>query len=138
MDNVQNNMELPNINLPKSEVEIGNELNNDPSVAKSIDPELDIPSAEPSVNAINLKVKSIISDDSSQPASDSSLVLPPTSSTNPLSASDSDLIEKEWVDKAKQIINKNKEDPYLQSVEISHVRVDYMKKRYNKDIKLSE
>lgn len=65
-----------------------------------------------------------------------------TSSTTPsagLTASDdSDLIEKEWVSKAKQIVERTRDDPYKQSEELTVVKVDYMKKRYNKTIKLNK
>jgi hypothetical protein len=56
----------------------------------------------------------------------------------PQVADDTDLIEKEWVDKAKEIVAQTSHDPYLQNKEMNKVRADYMKKRYNKDIKLSE
>lgn len=56
----------------------------------------------------------------------------------PVTADDTDLIEKEWVEKAKQIVEKTREDPYLQSKEINVFKADYMKKRYNKTVKLSE
>lgn len=51
---------------------------------------------------------------------------------------DGDLIEKEWVTKAKQIVEANREDPYKQSEEITVFRADYMQKRYNKTIKVSK
>ena len=37
----------------------------------------------------------------------------PVSSTTPLVAADEDLIEKEWVDKAKQIIEQTRDDPHI-------------------------
>lgn len=51
---------------------------------------------------------------------------------------DSDLIEKEWVDKAKRIVERTREDPHEQSELITEVRADYMKKHYNKTIKTSK
>ncbi len=51
---------------------------------------------------------------------------------------DSDLIEKEWVDKAKRIVERTREDPHQQSELITEVRADYMKKHYNKTIKTSK
>lgn len=51
---------------------------------------------------------------------------------------DSDLIEKEWVDKAKEIVERNRDDPYKQSEQITEVRAEYMKKRYNKIIKTNK
>lgn len=56
----------------------------------------------------------------------------------PAIADDTDLIEKEWVEKAKEIVQHTKDDPYLQNKEMNKMKADYLKKRYNKDIKLSE
>lgn len=53
-------------------------------------------------------------------------------------ANDVELIEKEWVSKAKNIIRQTKDDPYTQNKELSKVKADYVKARYNKDVKLSE
>lgn len=59
------------------------------------------------------------------------------SSDTPIVASDDDLIEKEWVTKAKQVVQSTKSDPYMQEAEVSKLQADYLKKRYGKDIKLS-
>lgn len=59
-------------------------------------------------------------------------------SVMPQIAEDNDLIEKEWVDKAKQIVEHTKHDPHLQNKEMNIMKADYLKKRYNKDLKLSE
>jgi hypothetical protein len=56
----------------------------------------------------------------------------------PSTADDSDLIEKEWVAKAKQIVDRTRNDPHQQSEVLTHLKNDYMQKRYNKSIKLSE
>lgn len=61
-----------------------------------------------------------------------------TTSSTPVIADDADLIEKEWVVKAKEIVAKTKDDPYNQNKEMNVVKADYMHKRYNKTIKLSE
>ena len=61
-----------------------------------------------------------------------------TSAATPAVADDVDLIEKEWVTRAKQIVEGTKEDPYRQSRELNKMKADYIKKRYNKDIKLPE
>ncbi|MGI9028073.1 MAG: hypothetical protein ACR2FM_04510 [Candidatus Saccharimonadales bacterium] len=52
----------------------------------------------------------------------------------PEEAGDNDLIEKEWVVKAKQIVEHTAEDPFTQQQELNKIRADYMKKRYSKDI----
>ncbi|MBA2278945.1 hypothetical protein H0V99_00700 [Candidatus Saccharibacteria bacterium] len=57
---------------------------------------------------------------------------------SPLIADDADLIEKEWVEKAKRIVAGTKQDPYAQNREINRFKADYMKKRYNKDVKIDE
>lgn len=53
-------------------------------------------------------------------------------------ADDADLIEKQWVDKAKLIVEKTKNDPYVQNKELSKVKAEYVSKRFDKDLKLSE
>lgn len=58
--------------------------------------------------------------------------------TTPLIADDTDLIEKEWVEKAKQLVDQTKDDPYKQNKEINKFKATYIKKRYNKDIQLSK
>ncbi len=49
-------------------------------------------------------------------------------------ANDIDLIEKAWVQKAKAIVESTQGDPYLQNKQINRMKVEYIKKRYNKDI----
>ena len=56
------------------------------------------------------------------------------STHSPDIAEDVDLIEKEWVEKAKHIVSQTKDNPNEQNSEISKLKADYMKKRYNKDI----
>ena len=53
-------------------------------------------------------------------------------------ADDSDLIEKEWVNKAKHIVEQTKEDPYNQTKELNKMKADYLQKRYAKELKLPE
>lgn len=49
-----------------------------------------------------------------------------------------DLIEKEYVDRAKAIVEKTQNNPYQQSKELNFLRADFMKTNYQKQIKLSE
>jgi hypothetical protein len=51
-------------------------------------------------------------------------------------AQDKDLIEKEWVNKAKAIVEKNRDDPFQQSEDLTMLKADYMKKQFNKTVKL--
>lgn len=58
----------------------------------------------------------------------------PVVSDTPLVAGDDDLIEKEWVDKAKQIIEQTKDDPYRREQEVSRLQAEYLHKRYGKEL----
>jgi hypothetical protein len=71
------------------------------------------------------------------PQSAAKSVAVPASDTNPISASDEDVIEKEWVEKAKKIVAQTKDDPYAQEKEVSKLQADYLKKRYGREIKVS-
>lgn len=53
---------------------------------------------------------------------------------NPVVANDDDLIEKEWVDKAKKIIAETKDDPYRREQEVGRLQADYLRKRYGKEL----
>jgi hypothetical protein len=57
-------------------------------------------------------------------------------SQTPEAAGDGDEIEREWVSKAKKIVEQTKGDPFLQERAISRLQADYMKKRFNKKINL--
>lgn len=58
----------------------------------------------------------------------------PDDSAGPTIASDDDLIEKEWVDKAKKIIANTQNDPYLREQEVTKLQIDYLRKRYGKEL----
>lgn len=61
----------------------------------------------------------------------------PTASM-PQIADDLDLIEKEWVEKAKAIVEQTKHDPRIQSREMNRFKADYLSRRFNKELKLEE
>lgn len=52
----------------------------------------------------------------------------------PAIAADDDLIEKEWVDKAKKIISLTRGNPYEQAKAIAGLQADYLKKRHNREV----
>lgn len=54
----------------------------------------------------------------------------------PAVAADEDLIEKEWVEKAKKVISETKHDPYSQEKAVRRLQADYLSKRYGKVIKV--
>lgn len=59
---------------------------------------------------------------------------PAVQTSTPSSAGDDDLIEKEWVDKAKKVIAETKDDPYRREKEISKLQIEYIRKRYGREI----
>jgi hypothetical protein len=51
---------------------------------------------------------------------------------------DNDKIEKIWVHKVKQVIERTHGDPYQQNQELTALKADYMQQRYNKTIKVDK
>ncbi len=101
------------------------ELRGAQPVAGTTSQPLQVPTDIPGANPLNI-----------QPISNSTQQGQQTSAA--LIADDSDLIEKEWVIKAKAIVMQTRDDPHKQNSEMSKVKADYLKKRYNKDLKLSD
>jgi hypothetical protein len=60
------------------------------------------------------------------------------SGATPIVAADEDVIEKEWVDKAKEIINATKDDPHERTAKVNDLQKDYLKKRFGKILGASE
>ncbi|MEP7205222.1 MAG: hypothetical protein ABI716_03455 [Candidatus Saccharibacteria bacterium] len=52
----------------------------------------------------------------------------------PLAANDDDLIEKEWVERAKKIVADTREDPYLREKAVNQLQRDYLMKRYGREL----
>ena len=52
----------------------------------------------------------------------------------PAIAADDELMEKEWVDKVKKIIDLTRANPYEQAKSVAALQADYLKKRYNRTI----
>lgn len=63
---------------------------------------------------------------------------PLSPATADLKADDADLIEKEWVERAKSVVSQTHDDPHRQKSEVSKVKADYIQKRFNKIIKTDE
>jgi hypothetical protein len=69
----------------------------------------------------------VVNDDSSA-TQDLTLV------ATPALAGDDDLIEKEWVDRAKKIIADTRNDPFQQENAVTELQKDYQKKRYGREL----
>lgn len=61
----------------------------------------------------------------------------PPQDDNPATAADDDLIEKEWVEKAKKLVSETRSDPHAQENAVSLLQADYLEKRYGRTIKIS-
>jgi len=73
------------------------------------------------------------------PVADSAVVADNTTiGQTPLTANDDDLIEKEWVDKAKKIVAETRDDPYQREEAVNKLQVDYLKKRYGRELGVAE
>jgi hypothetical protein len=53
-------------------------------------------------------------------------------------AADDDRIENQWVNKAKQIISETADDPRRRDQAIGQLQREYLKKRYGKELGVSE
>ena len=140
--NPRNNIEQSGLTLPApaeehavlppaSEVNLANPEQQKQALA----PSMAVPAAAAAVPAVPvtpLTVAGATLAPSAPPSGSTTLV------TTPPVADDTDLIEKEWVLKAKQIVNQTREDPYTQTKEMSRFKADYLKKRYNKEIKKND
>lgn len=107
--------------------------------ASNISPEgtherLSAPSAAPVLQPVQLPVAPQQPAQNTTPAN----TRPTDDTTIPQIADDVDVIEKEWVDKAKKIVSTTKDDPYQQERQVSHLQADYLMKRYNKQVKVPE
>lgn len=108
--------------------------NPDPTFANNYYASLPGTAPVPPTNNLNLNTQN-------QPQTDSNnnnVVNDTPKISVPETANDTDLIEKEWVIKAQSIVNKTIDDPYKQSRELTALKAEYIKKRYNKDIKVVE
>lgn len=65
---------------------------------------------------------------------DSVVIISTVPSDTPLIAGDDDLIEKEWVDRAKKIVTETRNDPYSREEAVSKLQSDYLKKRYGREL----
>lgn len=73
-----------------------------------------------------------------QPVPAQSTVPQQAADDNPALAGDDDLIEREWVDRAKKIILETKDDPYKREREVNRLQADYLRKRYGKELGTSD
>jgi|SRR5665213_1908238 len=125
---------LPPTSNNRENVPLGSRPEASPAYAESL-PTPKLPSAGSSIPTIPLPMSQASPVTPIDPATSNSVSTTPVAS--PI-VDDGDLIEKAWVDKAKQIVERTRDDPHKQSEAITVFKADYMKKRYGKTIKLSQ
>ena len=79
-----------------------------------------------------------VTDDTTDPQATGTATTASDDPVGPPKADDVDIVEKEWVDRAKQIVEDNRDDPHKQEQEVEKLQTDYLKKRYGKEIKTSD
>jgi hypothetical protein len=147
----QNDNQIPPMELPNVDPEPGNNVSEkfdaapqttEISSAKAVELGISTPTPDPSSGApadLNYGPQPAVTlfyDPTQQP--DPSQAQPAVPTANPMIADDNDLIEKEWVEKAKRIVEQTKVDPRKQTAELHKIKADYLKKRFNKEVKLIE
>ena len=111
----------PNLNVAKSELEINTERQEQRSEANAVIAEVGLTTVIPTP----VTATPTVVDDT-------------TSQSSPLVAGDDDLIEKEWVDRAKKIVTETQNDPKQRDDRISGLKVDYVKKRFGRELGAAE
>jgi hypothetical protein len=53
-------------------------------------------------------------------------------------ADNEDQLDEMWVAKAREIVEQTKDDPYKQTRAISRIKADFLKSRYQKELKVNE
>ena len=120
---------VPNVSTPESTPEIPRESPERGQVAAPERAPEHAASAQAAMSAqsipVSLPTPVPVQDDTAQAQASDDL---------PAVAADDDLIEKEWVDKAKQIINQTRDDPAEREKQVGRLQADYLKKRYGKQL----
>lgn len=109
-----------------------------------------LPSPEKAIELGNEQKSEQIAEASAAASDLSGLVVPaqtPTSTAvaddqviddSPVIAGDEDVIEKEWVDRAKKIIKDTAGDPHQRTSKVNQLQKSYLKKRYGKEIGVAD
>lgn len=133
----------PNVNiekmpsLPRPNIEYLDKTNIDSGVEKGAERVEQTAELRAVVNDVSNTTQTVVIDDRIAVANPD-VVESATNINNPTTAKDEDLIEKEWVDRAKKIVDETNGDPYLREEEVNKLQTDYLKKRYGRDVSISE
>jgi len=64
--------------------------------------------------------------------------IPDDTPTQPIQEDAGDEIEKPWIEKAEEIIKKNQNFPFEEETEHENLEMDYLKKRFGKELQKNE
>lgn len=108
----------------------------DSGAAETLQPTPQTPPAPPAPAPVQPQEAPVIppTPETGQPAAPP----PPQKESGPSIADDVDVIEKEWVDKAQEVVKKTAGDPHAEEEAVEDLQADYLKKRYGVDINQSE
>jgi hypothetical protein len=77
-------------------------------------------------------------DPSATPAGVQPTTAPTSVTPGPATAADVDVIEKEWVDKADEVVKKTVGDPHAEEEGVEELQTDYLEKRYDHKVDKSQ
>ena len=138
-NNYQAGSELPRPNTEATGFGVPEVVNNRPVKAEQASKGAELPQFTPLQESSNAaQPLAGVSPQSSTLRAPEPLIPQATSANAPDIAEDNDLIEQEWVHKAKAIVERTRDDPHLQNKEMNKFKASYIKKRYNKEIKVNE
>jgi hypothetical protein len=129
----------PGLALPKPAQEQGG-FNAMP-MTPGVQPEASLPSVEAGVlpSAPVMAMPQVQPAAAQQPVPVAPPALPPAPmAATQVTDDNTDALDEEWINKAKAIVEQTKHDPHLESQELSRVKADYLRIRYNKQIKVAE
>lgn len=95
------------------------------------------PKADDGAAAAQAQVAAVVTDDDQVQAA---MPVDPAAANPavPLTAADVDVIEPEWVKKAEEAVAAHRDDPRAEEDAVEAVQIEYLKKRYNLDVKSGE
>lgn len=64
--------------------------------------------------------------------------VPAAATPGPMQADDTDVLEDAWIDVVERIVKEQQHDPYLLNRSMTLARADYLKKRYNREVKIPD
>ena len=143
---------LPNMNLEKLPVNSGQNVEKIPGLnnneqgnkagLEAFEKKSELSSAMNELGIITSSTPVIASDDNAVAVVTSTTVASdnttPVVSVNPTVANDDELIEKEWVDRAKKIVAETQNNPYQREHDVGLLQVDYLKKRFGRELGVTE